>query len=180
MKMENLQILYDAKTIENRNRELAAQIDKYAKDNGISELVLLVVLKGAAMFAMDLCKHIQTLHSWEFIRAKSYVGEQSSGRMHSSCVVQIFDSVDIKEKDIIIIEDIVDTGLTMTHMLKKLKLDGAKSIRVCTLLDKPAGRIHEVQVDFVGFTLEGSPFIIGYGLDLDEKLRNVPFIGVKK
>lgn len=168
-----LQVLYDEATIQNRNKELAAQIDKYAHDNRISELVLLVVLKGAAMFAMDLSRHIRTLHSWEFIRAKSYIGERSSG------AVQISDA-DVKNKDVIVIEDIVDTGLTMKHMMKKLKTDGAKSIRVCTLLDKPAGREHEVQVDFVGFTLVGSPFIIGYGLDLDEKLRNVSFIGVKK
>ena len=173
-----LQVLYDEVTIQKRNKELAAQIDKYAHDNQISELVFLVVLKGAAMFAMDLCRHIETLHSWEFIRAKSYVSDQAGG-MHSSGAVQISDA-DVKGKDVIVIEDIVDTGLTMKHMMKKLKTDGAKSIRVCTLLDKPAGREHEVQVDFVGFTLEGSPFIIGYGLDLDEKLRNVPFIGVKK
>ena len=174
-----LQVLYDTVTIQNRNKELAAQIDKYAHDNQISELVLLVVLKGAAMFAMDLSRHIRTLHSWEFIRAKSYIGEQS-GRMHSSGQVQISESADIKGKDVIVIEDIVDTGLTMKHMMEKLKADGAKSIRVCTLLDKPVSRIHEVQVDFVGFTLEGAPFIIGYGLDLDEKLRNIPFIGFKK
>lgn len=169
-----LQVLYDEITIQKRNKELAAQIDKYANDNQISELVLLVVLKGAAMFAMDLCRHIETLHTWEFIRAKSYIGEHSSG------VVQISDLADVRGKDILIVEDIVDTGLTMKYMLEKLKADGVKSIRVCTLLDKPVGRIHQVQVDFVGFILVGAPFIIGYGLDLDEKFRNVPFIGVKK
>lgn len=170
----DLQVLYDTVTIQNRNKELAAQIDKYANDNQISELVLLVVLKGAAMFAMDLSRHMKTLHTWEFIRAKSYVGEHSSG------TVQISETVDLNGKDVMIVEDIVDTGLTIKQMMKKLIEDGAKSIRVCTLLDKPAGRIHQVQVDFVGFTLVGEPFIIGYGLDLDEKFRNVPFIGVKK
>jgi hypoxanthine phosphoribosyltransferase len=183
MKMESqyfeTTVLYDANTIQCRVKGLAAEIDAYAQLADIHQVVLVIVLKGAAMFGMDLSSQIKTPHLWEFIRAKSYIS--AAGKMISSGNVQIDKSpIDVNGKDVIIVEDIVDTGLTMKKLLEKIKEDGARSIKTCTLLDKPVNRIYPVGIDFVGFTLDGSPFVLGYGLDVDEKFRNLPFVGVKK
>ena len=181
--MESITTLYDENTIQQRVVDLAAAIDDYAVQSKIDNLVLVIVLKGAAMFGMDLSRQIKTPHMWEFIRTKSYINSSNSGKMISSGNVTITntgESIDIRDKDVIIVEDIVDTGLTMTRLLTKIKADGARTIRTCSLLDKPAGRTHEIIVDFIGFVLDGTPFVLGYGLDVDEACRHLPFVGVKK
>ncbi|HEC57892.1 MAG TPA: hypoxanthine phosphoribosyltransferase, partial [Candidatus Syntrophoarchaeum butanivorans] len=108
-----------------------------------------------------------------FIRLKSYSGTETTGR-----VELIFDTTgSVEGRDLLIIEDIVDTGITMDHLLRLLRERGARSVEVCTLLDKPSRRVVDVPLRYVGFVVPDR-FIVGYGLDLDEKFRNLPYIGV--
>ena len=175
-----LHVLFDAETIQNRIKELAKTIDTFYGDK---EIVLLIVLKGAFIFAADLCRALSTKHTMEFIRAKSYIGETSSGTMISSGIVAITNvgtNPNLTGKHVLIVEDIVDTGLTLVKLMERLQKENCKSIKVCTLLDKPERREHDINPDFSGFKLKGSPFVLGYGLDVDEYHRDLPYIGVNE
>ncbi|MCC6645092.1 MAG: hypoxanthine phosphoribosyltransferase [Polyangiaceae bacterium] len=164
--------LLSAETIAARVRELGQQIaDEYRDKN----VVLVLVLKGSFVFGADLARAIDHPRCRvDFLGTRSYgEGTDSSG------VVQITQDLSrpVEGEDVIIVEDIVDTGLTIAHLLELMKTRRPASVKVCALLHKPARKKVEVQVDYVGFTIEDR-FVIGYGLDWAERFRNLPFIGV--
>jgi hypoxanthine phosphoribosyltransferase len=171
MQNANIKTLIDEATIQARVRELGAKI---TEDYQGKEVVLVPVLKGSFIFAADLARAIDLPVSIDFFGCRSYGdGTESSG------VVQItYDlTKPIENKHVIIIEDIVDTGLTMKYLLENLTTRKPASLKLCSLLHKPARTRVPVNIDYLGFTIE-DVFVIGYGLDYGEKLRNVPFLGV--
>jgi hypoxanthine phosphoribosyltransferase len=155
-----------------RVKELGAQITKDYKDR---RLVLVGVLKGSFVFLSDLARAIDIdTARIEFLGVRSY-GEGTS----SSGVVQITQDLakPIEGEDILLVEDIVDTGLTIAHLLDLFRTRHPASVKVCSLLHKPARTKIEVPIDYLGFTIEDR-FVVGYGLDWAERYRNLPFIGV--
>ncbi len=168
---ENIVTMLDQAAIAQRVAELGAQITAEYKDR---PLVLIVVLKGSFVFAADLARAIDLPLRIDFLGVRSYgEGTESSG------VVQITQDLSrpIEGEDVIIVEDIVDTGLTVAHLVDLLRTRQPRSVKICSLLHKPArARVH-VAVDYLGFTIEDK-FVIGYGLDFAERYRNLPYIGV--
>lgn len=161
--------LFSREKIASRIKELAQQIDR---DYQGRELLLVAVLKGSFLFIADLCRELQTPVTIDFMRLASYGSE-----MQSSGIVEVRKDLelDIKGRDVIIIEDIIDSGQTLETLREKLLTRAPASLSICTLIDKTAHRVTSVPVDYVGFTMDDG-FIIGYGLDLDEKYRNFPGI----
>lgn len=157
--------------IQARVTELGAQI---ATDYRDKNLVLVCVLKGSFVFTADLARAIDAPMRIEFLGVRSY-GEGTS----SSGVVQITQDLSrpIEGEDILLVEDIVDTGLTIAHLLDLFRTRRPNSIKVCTLLHKPARTRIQVPIDYLGFTIEDK-FVVGYGLDWAEKYRNLPAISV--
>jgi hypoxanthine phosphoribosyltransferase len=168
---ERINVMLSTEAIAARVRELGAQITRDYADRA---LVLVCVLKGSFVFASDLARAIDLPMRIDFLGVRSYgEGTESSG------VVQITQDLSrpIALEDVVIVEDIVDTGLTIAHLMDLLHTRQPRSIRVCSLLHKPARAKVEVKVDYLGFTIEDK-FVVGYGLDFAEKYRNLPFIGV--
>lgn len=159
--------------IAERVRELGAEITK-AYEGADRPLVLVCVLKGSYVFAADLARAIDLPLRIEFLGVRSYGADTKS-----SGVVQITHDLShaIEGDDVLVVEDIVDTGLTIAHLLKLLGTRLPRSIKVCSLLHKPARARVPVPIDFLGFTIEDE-FVVGYGLDWDERYRNLPYIGV--
>jgi len=169
---KTMKVLIDEERLQSRVAELGAEITEYYRDSG-RELVLLVVLKGSVIFAADLCRHINLPCTLEFMGLSSYGADtQSSGVVR----VTLDLSSPVRGKDVLIVEDIIDTGLTMRYLLKNIATREPASLRVCTLLHKPARSKVEVQMDWVGETIPDH-FVIGYGLDFNQKYRNLPYIG---
>ncbi len=156
--------------IANRVKELAKKIDQ---DFAGEEVIVIGVLNGAFMFVADLIREIKSPVYLDFIAASSYEGTQSTGNLKILKDIK----VDIKNKNVIVVEDIVDTGLTIKELQKNLLGRDPKSLKLCTLLHKPARTIHENQIDYLGFEIEDK-FVIGYGLDFDGRYRELPYIGV--
>ena len=167
---KTMKVLLDEQQIAKRISELGEEI---ARDYRGKNLVLVVVLKGSILFAADLCRAIPLPLTLEFMGLSSY-GETTD----SSGVVQV--TLDLSKpvagKHVLIVEDIVDTGLTMRYLLTSMETRAPASVKVCTLLHKPARRRVRVPIDYVGFTIEDH-FVIGYGLDFDQKYRNLRYIG---
>jgi hypoxanthine phosphoribosyltransferase len=138
--------------------------------------VILAVLKGVYPFLSDLSKHLTFYNDIEFIAASSYHG----GTATSDWVeIYLWPRQSLKGRDVIIVEDIIDSGLTLKKIKQKVQLEGAESVKIVTLLDKPSGRKTRLESDYVG-TVVQPLFLVGYGLDFQEKYRNIPFIGVLK
>ncbi len=156
--------------IQSRVRELAAQINR---DFAGQEVVLVCVLNGSFIFCADLVRHITVPAQIEMVSLSSYEGTESTG--------QVSFRLDVKQslvgKNVILVEDIVDTGLTISFLLKHFKLKNVKSLKLCSLLLKRARLKTEVAVDYLGFDIEDK-FVIGYGLDYDGRYRELPYIGV--
>lgn len=168
---ETVSTLIDAERIAARVRELGAQI---SRDYEGKRLVLVCVLKGSFVFTADLARAISLHHRVEFLGVRSYgVGTASSG------VVQITQDLmqPIQDEDVLIVEDIVDTGLTIAHLLALFRTRAPASLKVCALLHKPARTRTRVPIDYLGFTIEDK-FVVGYGMDWAERFRNLPFIGL--
>jgi hypoxanthine phosphoribosyltransferase len=168
--MANVRTLIDAAAISSKVRELGAKITEDYKGG---EVVLVPLLKGSFIFAADLARAIDLPMSIDFFGCRSYEGSTSSG------VVQITLDLtkSIEGKDVIIVEDIVDTGLTMQYMLENLETRRPRSIRLVSLLHKPARTRVPVEIHYLGFTID-DVFVVGYGLDFDERYRNLPYIGI--
>lgn len=165
------EILIDELTLQNRIKELGDEISGDYK--GKNPLVI-CILKGAVLFMSDLVKRIETFIEMDFMAISSY-----GNSTKSSGEVRIIKDLDksVEGREVIIVEDIVDSGLTLSYISRLLKERNAKRIKVCTLLDKPARRIADVKIDYIGFEAPDE-FVVGYGLDFAEKYRNLPFIGV--
>ncbi len=168
---ERIVPLFTAEQIAARVRELGEEI---TRDYTGRPLVLIAVLKGSFVFTADLMRTIPLPLRTDFLGTRSYgEGTESSG------VVQITQDLSrpIEGEDVVIVEDIVDTGLTLSHLLDLLRTRRPASLRVCALLHKPSRSRVQVKVDYLGFTIEDK-FVVGYGLDWAERHRNLPFIGI--
>lgn len=165
--------LISAAAIRDRVAELGRRITEDYREHG-SELVLVGVMKGSVILLADLCRQVDLPCTFELIGIASY-GDSTK----SSGVVQITSDLTrpIADKHVIIIEDIVDTGLTVHYLLNNLQTRQPKSLKVCALLHKPERCIQKVEIDYLGFTIPNE-FVIGYGLDYAQRYRNLPFIGV--
>lgn len=172
MKRSDLEVLIDEQTLKARIAELGAEL---SRDYADKDLALVCILKGSILFMADLSRAITVECTMDFLGLSSY-GHASS----SSGVVQITSdlSASIEGRDVLVVEDIIDTGLTMRYLLANLTTRKPRSLKVCTLLHKPARTKVEVPIDYKGFTIEDK-FVIGYGLDYEDRFRNVPFIGHK-
>jgi len=165
------EILVSEAEVQKRVAELGAQI---SKDYQGQELILICILRGGVLFLADLMRHITIPHMLEFMAVSSYgVGaRQSSGQPRISLDV----NTDIRNRNVLIVEDIVDSGHTIKAVLDFLSTREPKSLRVCTLLDKSTRRETPVPIDYLGFSIPDK-FVFGYGLDIDEYYRHLPFIG---
>lgn len=168
---ENIRVLLPEEELASRIAELGAQI---SKDYEGESVFLVCVLKGAAFFACELAKRITVPVTIDFMATSSY----GSGTV-STGVVKIKKDLDldVSGQNVIIVEDIIDSGNTLNFLGQLFKERNAKSVRMCTMLDKPDRREVDVQVDYTGFTIPDQ-FVVGYGLDYDQKYRNLPYIGV--
>ena len=170
------EILIDESPLQARIKELGEQITQDYQ--GVEdELQLICVLKGGVMFLADLTRHIDVPHSIDFMAISSY----GSGVRHASGHVRIDMDLreDIANKHILIVEDIIDSGHTLNYIMSMLSTRNPASLKICTLLSKPSRRTVEINVDYIGFEIPDK-FVFGYGLDLDEMYRNLPFVGVVK
>ena len=166
-------VLFSEEQLAQRVAEIAAQIDK---DYAGKEPLLVSVLRGSFVFMADLVRQITVPCTVDFMAVSSY----GSGTTSSGQVKIVKDlSEPIEGKDIIVVEDILDSGNTLSYLLKLLEARRPASIRLCTLLDKPERRTKPVEVQYSGFTIPDE-FVVGYGLDYDERYRNLPYIGVLK
>jgi hypoxanthine phosphoribosyltransferase len=156
------------KTIAQRIRKLADDINNEYR---YKEVEIIIVLKGAFIFAADLIRHFKFAHNISFIQFSSYKGTESTGTITERFPIQI----DATGKDILIIEDIVDTGNTLNYFIEKLKKSNPNSVEIASLLFKKEAYKHDFPVQFVAFEIENK-FVIGFGLDLDEKARNLKHI----
>lgn len=165
-------VLISSEEIENKVEELGVQLTKDYMDK---KPLVIGLLKGCVPFMGDLIKKIDCHLEMDFMDVSSYEGINSTGVIRVNKDI----TADLEGRDIIIAEDIVDTGRTLKHVIGLLKDRGAKSVKVVTLLDKPEGRVVELEADYVGFIIP-KEFVIGYGLDYNEYYRNLPYIGVLK
>lgn len=166
-----MRILISQEDLEARVAAMAAEIDRdYAESD---RLVCIGVLKGSVFFMVDLLKRLKVPLAIDFFQTSSYGSSTSPGE------VRIRKDLDlsIRGKDVLLIEDIVDTGYTLRTILDLLRFRGARSVRLCALLDKAAAREVDVKIDYRGFEIE-KLFVVGYGLDYDEHYRNLPYIAV--
>ncbi|MEG0769225.1 MAG: hypoxanthine phosphoribosyltransferase [Ruthenibacterium sp.] len=169
-----LRVLLSEEQIKSKVKELGVQISRDYKDS--SNLMLVTVLKGAVVFLADIMREITVPNEIDFMVVSSYgAGVKSSG------VVKIVKDLDVPlaGKDILIIEDILDSGLTLSYIKELLESRGPRSIKIATLLDKPERRKVDLKADYIGYTVPDE-FVIGYGLDYDEHYRNLPYIGILK
>jgi hypoxanthine phosphoribosyltransferase len=167
-------VLVDEETLQSRVKELGQTI---SADYEASDLVLICVLKGGVAFLTDLMRHITVPHEIDFLAISSY----GAGQRESTGAVRLIMDLkaDIAGRDVLIVEDIVDSGQTMEYLLRTLGARQPASLRICTLLSKPSRREIDVPLDYIGFEIPNE-FVLGYGLDLDEKYRNLPYVAVLK
>lgn len=168
---EHVRVLLSEQEVDDKIREIGEQI---SKDYEGKEVHLICVLKGGSFFMCELAKRITVPVSLDFMSVSSYGG----GTM-SSGVVKIVKDLDepVKGKHVLVVEDIVDSGRTLSYLMEMLKERGAESLRLCTLLNKPERRVVDVKVDYTCFEIPDE-FVVGYGLDYAQKYRNLPYIGV--
>ena len=169
-------ILLSEEQIEEIVKRLSAQISADCNDPD-RRLVLLCILKGSVVFMGDLMKNISIPVEIDFMRVSSYVGgTKSSGNIN---IILDLHREDLRESDILIVEDIIDSGKTLSYLSRYLKLKGARSVRTCTLLDKPSRREVSFMPDYVGCEIPDE-FVVGYGLDYAERYRALPYVGILK
>jgi len=172
MKMsEHVKVLLSEEMVDARIQAIGEQI---SRDYAGKQVHLICVLKGGSFFMCELAKRITVPVSLDFMSVSSYGSDTKS-----SGVVRIVKDLDesLKDKNVIVVEDIVDSGRTLSYLLEMLKDRGPASLRLCTLLDKPDRRVKNVFVDYTGFEIPDQ-FVVGYGLDYNQKYRNLPYIGV--
>jgi hypoxanthine phosphoribosyltransferase len=167
-------ILIDETTLQARIEALAMQIE--ADYAGQDDLLLVCVLKGAFMFLADLSRALRRPHNVDFMGISSY-GKGTTSRGAVQIIMDL--KSPIEDRHVLIVEDIIDSGRTLDYMRRSLLARSPASLRICTLLNKPARREIEVTVDYIGFDIPDE-FVVGYGLDFDELYRNLPFIAVMK
>lgn len=170
---ERVEVMLSEEEVDRRIQEIGEQI---SKDYAGKQVHLVCVLKGGSFFLCELAKRITVPVSLDFMSVSSYGGDTKS-----SGVIKIVKDLDepLRDKNVIVVEDIVDSGRTLSYLLDMLKARGPKSMALYTLLDKPDRRVIDVKVDYTGFQIPDE-FVVGYGLDYDQRYRNLPYIGVVK
>ena len=168
---EKVNVLLSEEEVDAKIKAIGEQI---SKDYAGKQVHLVCVLKGGSFFMCELAKRITVPVSLDFMSVSSYGSETKS-----SGVVKIVKDLDepIKGKNVLVVEDIVDSGRTLSYLMEMLKDRGPESLRLCTLLDKPERRVVDVHVDYTGFQIPDE-FVVGYGLDYDQRYRDLPYIGV--
>ena len=168
---EHINVLLPEEEVDARIQAMGEQI---SRDYAGKQVHLICVLKGGSFFLCELAKRITVPVSLDFMSVSSY-----GGGTESKGVVKIVKDLDesIRDKDVLVGEDIVDSGRTLSYLLEMLRSRGPKSLRLCTLLDKPERRVVDVDVDYTGFQIPDK-FVVGYGLDYDQRYRNLPYIGI--
>lgn len=168
---ENIRVLISEEEIEKRILEMAKEISEFYKGEGVH---LVSVLKGGVFFTCELAKRLTVPVSIDFMSVSSYGNDTKS-----SGVVKVIKDLDeaIEGKNVLVVEDIIDSGRTLSYLMENLKSRKPKSLHLCTLLDKPERRVIEVQVDYTGFAIPDE-FVVGYGLDYMQHYRNLPYIGI--
>lgn len=168
---EHIKVLLSEEEVDARIQAIGDQI---SKDYAGKQVHLVCVLKGGSFFMCELAKRITVPVSLDFMSVSSYGSDTKS-----SGVVKIVKDLDepLQGKEVLVVEDIVDSGRTLSYLMEMLRDRGPKSLRLCTLLDKPDRRVIDVNVDYTGFQIPDE-FVVGYGLDYDQKYRNLPYIGV--
>lgn len=168
--MDDIKVLIEEEKIQGKIKEIAKKIEEDYKGKDIT---LICILKGSTFFTVDLAKRINNNLKIEFIQVSSY-GASTVGSENIELKLDLKES--IEGKDVIILEDIIDTGRTLSYLIEHLKGRNPNSLKLCTLLDKPERRLFDVKVDYTGFEIPDK-FVVGYGLDYDELYRNLPYIG---
>lgn len=168
---EHVRVLLSEEEVDARIKEIGQQI---SKDYEGKQVHLVCVLKGGSFFMCELAKRITVPVSLDFMSVSSYGSDTKS-----SGVVKIVKDLDesVKDKDVLVVEDIVDSGRTLSYLMELLRDRGPRSLHLCTLLDKPERRVVDVNVDYTGFSIPDE-FVVGYGLDYDQRYRNLPYIGI--
>ena len=175
MEKDIAEVLISEEEIKNIVAKVSAQITADYQES--EHLVLLCILKGSAPFFGDLVRTIDLPCEFEFMRVSSYgSGTVSTGELK---IILDMNRSDISECDVIIVEDIIDSGNTLYNLKKYIQDKGAKSVKICTLLDKPDRRTANITADYIGAVIPDE-FVVGYGLDYDQKYRNLPYIGIVK
>lgn len=164
--------LFSSKEIQSRVKELAEEI---SRDYSGKDLLAVGILKGAFMFFSDIIRLIKIPLTIDFIIASSYVKSETTGE------VKIYYDIreNIENKDVLLIEDIVDTGITLNKIIQRVYAKRPKSLKICTFLDKEERRIVNIPIDYVGFKIPNE-YVVGYGLDYENKFRNLPYISIFK
>ncbi len=166
-------VLVSEQQLKDKVAQLGAQI---SQDYAGKDLVLVSILKGAVVFMADLMRAVTIPCSIDFMVVSSYgAGTTTTGLVK---IIKDLDS-DLSGKDVLIVEDILDTGVTLSNLVPMLKMRDPNSVRICAILDKPSRRRADIQADYTGFQVPDE-FVVGYGLDYDEKYRNLPYVGVLK
>ena len=173
MEKHHVSVLISEEEVSRRIKEMAAQINEMFAGK---ELHLVCVLRGGAFFMCELAKHLNMPVSLDFMSVSSY-----GSATKSSGVVKIVKDLDepIKDRDVLVVEDIVDSGRTLSYLMDMLRDRGPRSLHLCTLLDKPERRRVDIKADYIGTSVPDE-FIVGYGLDYAERYRNLPYVGVLK
>ena len=168
---EHVRVLKSEEEVDRRIKEMGEQI---SRDYAGKQIHLICVLKGGSFFMCELAKRITTDVSLDFMSVSSYGSDTKS-----SGVVKIVKDLDesIQGKDVLVVEDIIDSGRTLSYLMEMLRDRKPASLKLCTLLDKPDRRVVDVDVDYTGFQIPDE-FVVGYGLDYDQRYRNLPYIGV--
>lgn len=169
--LDEIKILINEEQLHSRISEIANQI---SKDYAGEEIVLVCILKGAVYFTIDLSKKLTNNNIiLDFMKVSSYGNQkESSGKINFKLDL----SENIENRNVIIVEDIIDSGITLNYLYDYLKNKNPKSLKICVLLDKKERRIQDIHVDYTCFEIENK-FVVGYGLDFDEKYRNLPYVG---
>ena len=167
-------ILVSQQQLQDKISELGAQI---SRDYGGHELLLVSILKGSVVFMADLMRAITIPCAIDFMVVSSYGGSNTT----TTGLVKIVKDLDqdLSGKDVLIVEDILDTGVTLSHLMPMLQMRNPRSVKICSILSKPSRRKADIEPDYMGFEVPDE-FVVGYGLDYDEKYRNLPYVGVLK
>lgn len=169
--MNKISVLISAEELQAKVKELGARVTEDYKDKN---MLLIGVLRGGVVFMADLMRHIDFPVEIDFMQVSSY----GSGTVSSGNVKILKDTeTSVEGRDVLIAEDILDTGTTLHSLVELIKKRGANSVKICTILNKPARRKVELNADYVGFDIPDK-FVVGYGLDYDQKYRNLPYVGV--
>lgn len=170
--MDNFKVMCSEKEIQKRIRELAEEVDEDYKAKGKQSIVMISVLKGAVFFSVDLMKRMELPVVYDTIQISNYVGTDDTQELKLKKDVD----TNVEGKDVLLVEDIIDSGRTLNYLKQHLLEKGANDVKIAVLMDKKDKRQFDVNVDYAGFVIPDK-FVLGYGFDMDEKYRNLPYIG---